>query len=116
MKVTIVGCSGSYPGPDSPASCYLIESDGFRMLLDLGSGSLGALQRHIGLYDVDAICLSHLHADHCLDMCAYFVARTYGPSAPYPAVPVYAPVDAPSRLSAAYGMPQEPGLETASWE
>ncbi|MGP3954616.1 MBL fold metallo-hydrolase [Nonomuraea sp. 3N208] len=113
MKVTIVGCSGSFPGPDSPASCYLLERDGFRMLLDLGSGSLGALQRHIGLYEVDAICLSHLHADHCLDICGYHVARTYGPAAPYPAVPVYAPADAPARLSAAYGMPEEPGLETA---
>ncbi|MBF8188297.1 MBL fold metallo-hydrolase [Nonomuraea sp. K274] len=113
MKVTIVGCSGSYPGPDSPASCYLLEADGFRMLLDLGSGSLGALQRHIGLYDVDAICLTHLHADHCLDLCAYHVARTYGPGAPYPVVPVYAPADAPRRLTAAYGMPEEPGLETA---
>lgn len=113
MKVTIVGCSGSYPGPDSPASCYLLEADGFRMLLDFGSGSLGALQRHIGLYDVDAICLSHLHADHCLDMCGYHVARTYGPAAPYPKVPVYAPANAPVRLSAAYGMPDEPGLETA---
>ncbi|MEO3871896.1 MBL fold metallo-hydrolase [Nonomuraea sp. B12E4] len=113
MKVTIVGCSGSYPGPDSPASCYLIEAAGFRLLLDLGSGSLGALQRHIGLYDVDAICLSHLHADHCLDICGYHVARTYGPQAPYPPVPVYAPADAPARLAAAYGMPDEPGLETA---
>ncbi|MFC4015484.1 MBL fold metallo-hydrolase [Nonomuraea purpurea] len=113
MKVTIVGCSGSYPGPDSPASCYLLESDGFRMLLDLGSGSLGALQRHIGLYDVDAICLTHLHADHCLDLCGYHVARTYGPEAPYPVVPVYAPADAPRRLAAAYGMPEEPGMETA---
>lgn len=113
MKVTIVGCSGSYPGPDSPASCYLLEAEGFRMLLDLGNGSLGALQRHIGLYDVDAICLSHLHADHCLDICGYHVARTYGPDAPYPLVPVYAPEEAPRRLAAAYGMPDEPGLETA---
>ncbi|MEQ4718681.1 MBL fold metallo-hydrolase [Nonomuraea sp. B19D2] len=113
MKVTIVGCSGSFPGPDSPASCYLLEAEGFRMLLDFGSGSLGALQRHIGLYDVDAVCLSHLHADHCLDLCGYHVVRTYGPEAPYPLVPVYAPADAPGRLSAAYGMPDEPGMETA---
>ncbi|MFI6604596.1 MBL fold metallo-hydrolase [Nonomuraea sp. NPDC050536] len=113
MKVTIVGCSGSFPGPDSPASCYLLEAEGFRLLLDLGSGSLGALQRHIGLYDVDAICLSHLHADHCLDLCGYHVARTYGPAAPYPKIPVYAPADAPRRMAAAYGMPEEPGMETA---
>ncbi|MBB5079868.1 MBL fold metallo-hydrolase [Nonomuraea endophytica] len=113
MKVTIVGCSGSFPGPDSPASCYLLEAEGFRLLLDFGSGALGALQRHIDLYDVDAICLTHLHADHCLDLCGYHVARTYGPAAPYPKVPVYAPRDASRRLAAAYGMPEEPGLETA---
>ncbi|WP_049561151.1 MBL fold metallo-hydrolase [Nonomuraea sp. SBT364] len=113
MKVTIVGCSGSFPGPDSPASCYLVEDEGFRLLLDFGSGALGALQRHIGLYDVDAICLTHLHADHCLDLCPYHVVRTYGPAAPYPRVPVHAPADAPRRLAAAYGMPDEPGLESS---
>ncbi|MFC7383441.1 MBL fold metallo-hydrolase [Sphaerisporangium rhizosphaerae] len=113
MRLTIVGCSGSFPGPDSPASCYLLEAEGFRLLLDFGNGSLGALQRHIGLYDVDAICLSHLHADHCLDMCSYHVVRTYAPSGPLPRVPVHAPKDAPRRLGAAYGMDDEPGLETA---
>src|SRR5487761_1525454 len=67
VRLTVIGCSGSFPGPDSPGSCYLVEADGFRLLLDLGNGALGALQRYCGLYDVDAICLSHLHADHCLD-------------------------------------------------
>ncbi|PZG52134.1 MBL fold metallo-hydrolase [Spongiactinospora gelatinilytica] len=113
MKLTIIGCSGSFPGPDSPASCYLLEAEGFRLLLDLGNGALGALQRHIGLYDVDAICLSHLHADHCLDLCSYHVVRTYSPRGPLARVPVYAPADAPRRMAAAYGMPEEPGLETA---
>ncbi|GGK86266.1 MBL fold metallo-hydrolase [Sphaerisporangium melleum] len=113
MKLTIVGCSGSFPGPDSPASCYLLEAEGFRLLLDFGNGSLGALQRHIGLYDVDAICLSHLHADHCLDLCSYHVVRTYSPAGPLPRVPVHAPKDAPRRLAAAYGMDDEPGLDTA---
>ena len=50
MKLTIIGCSGSYPGPESPASCYLVEAeaDGRRtsVLLDFGNGSLGALQRY----------------------------------------------------------------------
>nr|WP_221474732.1 MBL fold metallo-hydrolase [Sphaerisporangium rubeum] len=113
VKLTIVGCAGSFPGPDSPASCYLLEAEGFRLLLDFGNGALGVLQRHIGLYDVDAICLSHLHADHCLDLCTYHVVRTYSPERPLPRVPVYAPADAPRRLSAAYGMSEEPGLETA---
>jgi ribonuclease BN (tRNA processing enzyme) len=113
MKLTIIGCSGSFPGPDSPASCYLLEAEGFRLVLDFGNGSLGALQRHIGLYDVDAVLLSHLHADHCIDMCAYHVVRTYTPEGPLPRVPVHAPADASKRLNAAYGMEDEPVLETS---
>src|SRR5690606_8918363 len=114
MKVTIIGCSGSFPGPDSPASCYLVEAEGFRLLLDFGSGSLGVLQRFIGLYDVDAIFLSHLHADHSRDLCGYHVARTYGPAPPYPPLPAHAPADAPRRPPAPRRTPAPPGLETAS--
>ncbi|NAS24108.1 MBL fold metallo-hydrolase [Herbidospora sp. NEAU-GS84] len=113
MKLTVVGCSGSFPGPASPSSCYLYEAEGFRMLVDFGNGSLGALQRHVSPFEIDAICLSHLHADHCLDMCGYHVVRSYGPGAPFPKIPVYAPAMAPARLNAAYGMPQEPTMETA---
>ncbi|MEV7546979.1 MULTISPECIES: MBL fold metallo-hydrolase [unclassified Streptomyces] len=103
MKLTVVGCSGSFPSADSACSSYLVEADGFRLLLDMGNGSLGALQRHCGLYDLDAIFLSHLHADHCIDMCAYFVARFYrhegGRCGP---LPVYGPEGTERRLSTAY--------------
>ena len=56
MRLTVVGCSGSYPGPDSPASCYLLEADDadgrtWRVLLDLGNGALGALQRYVDPLD-----------------------------------------------------------------
>jgi ribonuclease BN (tRNA processing enzyme) len=105
VRITIIGCAGSYPGPDSPASCYLIEADGFRLVLDLGSGALGALQRHTGLDGVDAVCLSHLHGDHCLDMCGYAVARTHHPGGRRPPLPVYGPAGTESRLARAL----EPG-------
>ena len=84
MDLTIVGCSGSFPGPDSPASCYLVTAEGFRMLLDLGNGALGSLQRYVSPADIDAVCLSHLHVDHCVDMCSYQVFRSYHPSGPLP--------------------------------
>jgi len=114
MKVTIVGCSGSFPGPDSPSSGYLVEAEGFRLMMDFGNGALGALQRFIGLYDLDAVLLTHLHADHCLDLCAYHVVRTYTPDGPLPGkVPVYGPRDTAQRLNAAYGMPHEPVLENS---
>lgn len=109
VRLTIIGCSGSFPGPDSPASSYLLEAEGFRMLIDLGNGALGVMQRHVGLFDIDAVCLSHLHADHCLDLASYWVARRYAPQGPQPPIPVYAPERAAERMALAYGLEPDPG-------
>jgi len=104
MKVTVLGCSGSMPGPDSPASGYLVEAEGFKLVLDLGHGAFGALQRYVDPGDVDAIVLSHLHADHCIDLTAYVVSLRYG--APrYRAeerIPLIGPSGTRDRLGAAY--------------
>ncbi len=97
----MVGWSGSFPGPGSPASCYLIETDGFRLVLDMGNGSLGALQNYVALDQIDAVCLSHLHTDHCIDVCSYFVAQHYHPDGPRPKVPVYGPAGTAERLARA---------------
>ncbi|MDT0267887.1 MBL fold metallo-hydrolase [Streptomyces sp. DSM 44915] len=112
MKLTVVGCSGSFPSADSACSSYLVEAEGYRLLLDLGNGALGELQKYCGLYDVDAIALSHLHPDHCIDMCAYFVARYYRHDGGRPApVPVYGPADTAARLTTAYGdVPDESAM------
>ena len=101
MRLTIIGCSGSFPGPDSPSSCYLVEAEGFRLLIDLGSGALGAVARYADLYEIDAVCLSHLHADHCLGVCDYSVARTFHPDGPKPRITVYGPAQAAVRLGRA---------------
>jgi ribonuclease BN (tRNA processing enzyme) len=103
MRLTVLGCAGSFPGPEAPCSAYLIEAEGFRLLIDFGSGAMSTLQRFVGLHAVDAILLTHLHADHFFDACLYVVARRYAPGGPLPPLPVYAPVAAPDRLSAAYG-------------
>jgi ribonuclease BN (tRNA processing enzyme) len=103
MRLTVLGCAGSFPGPDSPCSSYLVEADGFRLLLDLGAGALSGLQRYASLTSVDAIMLSHLHADHILDACNYVVVRRYAPDGPYPTLPVYGPAGTAARLAAAYG-------------
>ncbi|GHA95295.1 MULTISPECIES: MBL fold metallo-hydrolase [Streptomyces] len=103
MKLTVVGCSGSFPSAGSACSSYLVEADGFRLLLDMGNGALGELQRHVGLYDLDAIFLSHLHADHCIDMCAYFVVRYYRFDGGRPeSIPVYGPEGTEQRLTTAH--------------
>lgn len=103
MRLTIVGCAGSYPNGGGAASCYLIEHDGFRLLVDLGSGALGPLHTHVDPLAIDGILLSHLHADHFLDICPMFVVRRYGPTGIAPVIPVYAPAGAAERIAAAYG-------------
>jgi ribonuclease BN (tRNA processing enzyme) len=114
MRLTVVGCAGSYPGPDSAASCYLVEApydDGtFRLVLDLGNGALGPLQRHTPLDEVGAVALSHLHADHCLDLCGFYVVRKYHPDGPMPRLPVYGPDGTAARMARAYDIDPDPGM------
>ncbi len=110
----MIGCSGSYPGPDSPASCYLLEVDEgertWRVLIELGNGALGALHSYIDPLTVDAVLLSHLHADHCLDLCGYYVMRKYHPTGPQPRIPVWGPPGTADRMARAYDLPLDPGM------
>lgn len=108
MKVTVVGCSGSFAGPESPASSYLVQAEHegrtWSVVLDLGSGALGGLQRYVDLAQVDAVVVSHLHPDHCADLGGYYVVRTYHPDGAMPPLPVYAPEGAHHRLSRLYAV------------
>jgi ribonuclease BN (tRNA processing enzyme) len=97
LKLTILGCSGSYPGPGGAASGYLVRSDATTIWLDAGNGTLANLQRHVGLADVDAVVLSHGHGDHWVDVDAYHVAVRYGDD-PREGIPVFAPGELAERL------------------
>ncbi|MDP9799690.1 ribonuclease BN (tRNA processing enzyme) [Catenuloplanes nepalensis] len=108
MRLTVLGCAGSFPGPESACSAYLLSVDGFNLLIDFGSGSMSALQRYAGLHSVNAILISHLHCDHVLDACTYVVARRYAPDGPLPPLPVYAPDGAPDRIATAYSLDEGP--------
>jgi ribonuclease BN (tRNA processing enzyme) len=59
------------------------------------------------------VCLSHLHADHCLDLCGYWVAQTYGPDGPAPRIPVYGPAGTAQRMAQAYGLDEHRGMTEA---
>jgi ribonuclease BN (tRNA processing enzyme) len=114
MRLTVIGCSGSYPGPESPASSYLVEAEEgertWRILLDLGSGALGRLQQVADPLSIDAVFISHLHPDHFFDMSGYYVLRRYHPSGAQPRIPVYGPRDVATRLAEAYGLAEDPGM------
>jgi ribonuclease BN (tRNA processing enzyme) len=103
MLLTVLGCSGSVPGPESPASGYLLRAGDTSVVLDLGNGTFGALQRYVDPFRLDGLILSHLHPDHCADVSALTVYRRYHPHPPQGEVlPVYGPLDAAERLIAAY--------------
>jgi ribonuclease BN (tRNA processing enzyme) len=107
MELTVLGCSGSGPGPASPSSGYLVRVGGRSLVLDLGNGTLGALHRYLDPFQLDALLLSHLHPDHCADVASLVVYRRYHPDPPYRTrerrLPVYGPVESAERLTAQYG-------------
>jgi ribonuclease BN (tRNA processing enzyme) len=102
VKVTVLGCAGTFPNAASACSSYLVEHDGFSLLLDMGNGAVGALQEYAGLLAPDAVFLSHLHADHCVDLVAYSYARRFHPEKPGP-VTVYGPHGTRERLTSIGG-------------
>ena len=108
MKLTVIGCAGSYPTAQSPSSCYLLEHDGHRIVLDMGSGALGALQGYLDPGDLSAVVLSHCHVDHCVDVASLFVLRHYAPVPPVSPLPLLGPSDTRERMAAIYGM-ADPG-------
>ena len=107
MRLTVVGCSGSIPGPDTAASCYLVEADGFALVLDLGSGALGPLQHHLDLAEIGTVLLSHLHADHCIDLTSLTVAIKHGPFGRDRAIPVLGPSGLAARVAEMHGVRDE---------
>ena len=116
MRVTVIGCSGSFSGPGSPASSYLVQAEAegrsWTLLLDLGSGAFGALQRHLPPEDLDAVLVSHLHPDHCVDLCGLYVFRRYRPGGPLPQrLPVHGPAGAAERLAMMYHGLEPGGME-----
>ena len=68
LTLTVLGSSGTYPGPGGACSGYLLQAGGTAVVVDLGTGTLANLQEHLDLRDVDAVVLSHEHPDHWLDL------------------------------------------------
>lgn len=88
MRLVVVGSAGSFPAPDAAASCYLVQAEGpdgtggtrtWSVLLDLGNGALGPLQRYLAPASLDAVAISHLHADHVADVVVLGVMLRYDP-------------------------------------
>lgn len=105
MRLTVIGCAGSFAGKNSAASSYLLEHEDeagktWRVLFDLGSGAFGPLQGVIDPVDLDAVVLSHLHPDHFLDVTGLEVYLAYHERTDLPLLPIHAPASFEARLNA----------------
>lgn len=69
MRLTVVGCASAYTRrPGLASSCYLLEDSDHAVVLDMGQGSFSELARYRVAETVDGVLVSHLHADHLVDL------------------------------------------------
>lgn len=84
MELTVIGGCGAWPAAGRACSGYLLEHDGFRLLIDPGYAVAPALDPAA----VDAVFVSHGHPDHCADLNPLLRGRVLG-DRPVPPLPVY---------------------------
>lgn len=78
MRLTALGVSAAFPGPGEACSGWLAEEGATRIMVDCGSGVMSNLQKHIPYYSINAIIITHMHADHFLDLIPFKYALKYG--------------------------------------
>jgi ribonuclease BN (tRNA processing enzyme) len=79
VRITVLGKSPSWQDAGGACSGYLVQQDGYSLLVDCGNGVFGKLREVVDYVDVDAVIVSHLHADHFLDLLPFACALTYAP-------------------------------------
>ena len=97
MKLTVLGKSPSWQDAGGACSGYLIETDQTKVLLDCGNGVFGKLRERVDYTDIDGVVISHLHADHFLDLVPYSYALIYAPKQQPVPVHIWEGTDAPAR-------------------
>jgi ribonuclease BN (tRNA processing enzyme) len=88
MRLTVLGGCGAWPGAGQACSGYLVEHDGFNLLIDPGYATVPRLLERIDADQVDAVFITHGHPDHCVDLNPLLRARVLRDDPP-PALPVY---------------------------
>ncbi|MFJ2766819.1 MBL fold metallo-hydrolase [Streptomyces sp. NPDC087300] len=99
LRLTVLGSATPYASVDNPCSGYLVSGGGARIWVDAGSGALAQLQRHLRLDEVDAIWISHLHADHSADLLTAYFAALYADIELAAPIPLYGPPGTADRLA-----------------
>ncbi|MEV5568390.1 MBL fold metallo-hydrolase [Streptomyces sp. NPDC052196] len=94
-----MGCATPYASVDNPCSGYLVSHGETRIWVDAGSGTLAQLQRYVRFDEVDAIWISHLHADHSADLLTAYYAALYADIRLAAPIPLYGPPGITDRLA-----------------
>ena len=110
LRLTVIGCSGTYSSSDSACSSYLVQTNTTSVLLDAGAGSSIELQKHITLEELDAIVVSHEHPDHWTELPSLYHAYRWGLENRQ--IPVYGTQGTRNRLDHAC---PEGTVETFEW-
>ena len=97
MRMTVLGKSPSYTDAGGACSGYLIEEGDTAVLLDCGNGVFAKLRRFRDYVAVDAVVISHMHADHFLDLVPFAYALIYAPRQQPVPVDRWPGTDAPAR-------------------
>lgn len=84
----MLGSCGAWPEPGGACSGYLLEYDGFRVVLDLGFGTVSRLLQHCPADALDAVIVTHEHPDHCADLTG--LGRAHYATDPRQPLPLYA--------------------------
>ena len=108
FSITVLGASGTYPGPGTACSGYLLRSATTTIWLDCGSGSLARLQEHVPLAEVDGVVCSHSHPDHWLELPLAFNALRYYLGRPDDAIPLLWTAETAELFTGVSGGPPEP--------
>jgi ribonuclease BN (tRNA processing enzyme) len=110
MRLTVLGGCGAWPEAGQACSGFLVEHDGFRLLVDAGYATMPKLLEYLGAEELDAVFISHGHPDHCADLNPLLRARVLRDD-PAPPMPLYAPpgaldavlaLDSPRMMAGAY--------------
>lgn len=99
LRLTVLGSATPYASVDNPCSGYLVSCGSTRVWVDAGSGTLAQLQQHVRLDELDAIWISHLHADHSADLLTAYYAALFADIRLAAPIPLYAPPGIAERLA-----------------
>lgn len=99
MQLWVLGANGTYPTAGQPTAGYLLSHGDSRVLIEAGSGTYGALLNLMDPAGLDAVVISHLHIDHCVDVFPLYHYLRWGPGERSP-LPLILPEGAVERLEA----------------